>query len=269
MKLSGLRDYWVLDSEFSNVDAGSGIDHVGCHRGLIARCRFTDMGSNAIQCKGGSQQIEIRWNHFESAGQRGVNIGGSTGDPYFRPPLSRSEANVEAREIHVIANVFVGGVTPFAFVGAVDCSAVQNTIVDPTNWLLRILQETTSHDGFEFLPTRNCQLINNLFYFDRSALSSTDINVGPNTEASSFVLRNNLWYAHDAPANSEPDRPVTESGGLVGEDPDLQQPDGGDYRLGASSAAAGEGFAPPATAGDITGRCFADPPAIGAHAAAR
>ncbi len=51
LKLSGVNDYIVMDCDFTRMSTGgSGIDHVGCHHGLIARCTFTEMGSNAIQC---------------------------------------------------------------------------------------------------------------------------------------------------------------------------------------------------------------------------
>jgi hypothetical protein len=43
LKLSGLYDYAVLDCEFARLSpGGSGIDHVGCHRRLIARCVVGD-----------------------------------------------------------------------------------------------------------------------------------------------------------------------------------------------------------------------------------
>ena len=87
---------------------GSAIDHVGCHRGLIARCAFTDAGSNSIQCKGGSADLEIRWNRFVNGGARAINIGGSTGFEYFRPPLELNGPNAESRNIRVIANLFRG-----------------------------------------------------------------------------------------------------------------------------------------------------------------
>ena len=106
-----------MDSTFRSVSAGSGIDHVGCHHGLIARCTFERMGSNAIQLKGGTEDVEVRRCTFADAGQRGINIGGSTGFAYFRPPLSSEAPNAEARNIRVIANSFGSAVTPFAFVG--------------------------------------------------------------------------------------------------------------------------------------------------------
>ncbi|MHC4946797.1 MAG: right-handed parallel beta-helix repeat-containing protein [Planctomycetota bacterium] len=143
LKLSGVRDFIVLDCEITRCGggvSGSGIDHVGCHRGLIAGCFLHDLSGNAVQCKGGSSDIEIRGCHLRDAGQRGVNMGGSTGTQFFRPPLSPTEPNVEASDIRVLGNLIEGGVTAVAFVGCVDSVAAGNTIVDPDNWLFRILQ---------------------------------------------------------------------------------------------------------------------------------
>jgi hypothetical protein len=179
--------------------------------------------------------------------------------------LSILQANVEARDIRVLANVFIGGVTPFAYVGAVDCVVAHNTIVNPTNWLFRILQETTSHDGYVFLETQNCVLTNNIFYFERAELSATDINVGPNTLPLTYTLRHNLWYAHDTPGSSEPDYPVAESGGIVGEDPNLSNPEAKDCALLPGGAAAGAGAMQCWILGDHAGHCYASPPSIGAY----
>ncbi|MCB9845977.1 MAG: hypothetical protein H6811_08340 [Phycisphaeraceae bacterium] len=263
LKLSGLNDYWVIECEFARVSAGSGIDHVGCHRGMIARCTFTDMGSNAIQLKGGTEDVEIRWSRFVRAGQRALNIGGSTGLPYFRPPLSQTEPNTEARNIRVLANVIQGSVAPIAFVGALDCLVAHNTIIDPDNWILRILQETVSDGQYEFLPCGDNAFVSNLVLFDRSGLS-TYLNIGPNTAPETFTFTNNLWYAHDDPARSEPTLPAEETDGVYGLDPLLADPDSGDVAIPAESPAAGAGRAPPPIPGDFHRACYEDSPSIGA-----
>jgi hypothetical protein len=266
LKLSGVNNYFVLNSEFAfcgGGGSGSGIDHVGCHHGLIVGNFFHDLSANAVQNKGGSQDIEIRANHMRNAGYRAINIGGSTGYEYFRPPLSTSQPNLEARNIRVIANVIEGGETPFAFVGAVDSLAANNTIVNPENWLLRILQETVSNETYEFLPSGNNIVVNNLFYFDRSNLS-TYINIGPNTAPETFTFSNNLWYAHDDPAQSQPTLPVTETDGVVGEDPLFRNFAGGDYHLQSGSPAIGQGAAVAGVVDDYDGFTYNDPPSIGA-----
>jgi hypothetical protein len=263
LKLSGLNDYWVLDSSFARCGgglSGSGVDHVGCHRGLLARNVFNEHSGNAVQAKGGSEDIEIRWNRFTDAGQRSLNLGGSTGFDYFRPPLSEISPNAEARNIRVVANIFHGSVAPIAYVGCVGCVVANNTIVDPDNWILRILQETTTSGGYEFEACKNGVFTNNIVYFDRSALS-TYVNIGPNTASGSFTFANNLWYAHDNPAQSEPTLPAAETHGTYGLDPDLDD----EYRISVTSPAAGSGIDTDWTWGDRSGACFADPPTIGAY----
>jgi hypothetical protein len=266
LKLSGVNDYFVLNSAFAfcgGGGSGSGIDQVGCHHGLIVGNLFHDLSANAMQNKGGSQDIEIRANHMLDAGDRAVNIGGSTGYEYFRPPLSATEPNFEARDIRVIANVIEGSETPFAFVGAVDSLATNNTIIDPENWLLRILQETVSDATYVFLPSGNNTVTNNLFYFDHSKLS-TYVNIGPNTAPATFAFSNNLWYAHDDPAQSQPTLPVAETNGVLGKDPLFQSPTVGDYHLQGDSPAIGQGVPLAGVVDDYDGWTYNVPPSIGA-----
>lgn len=271
LKLSGLNDYFVLDSEFARCggnDSGSGIDHVGCHRGVIARCAFNDLSANAVQCKGGSEDITIQWCRMTEAGQRAVNIGGSTGFQFFRPPLSQGQPNVEARRITVAANVIVGSVASVAFVGAVDCVVANNTIVTPHNWILRILQETTSGGGYTFLPCADNTFANNLVYFDRSDLN-TYVNIGPNTAPQTFSFAHNLWYAYDNPAQSRPTLPVGEVNGIVGRDPRLADPANGDYAIHSDSPAFRAARPPAPVPADIRGVCYPGDPSIGAYEARR
>lgn len=266
LKLSGVDDYYVLHSEFARCGgnrSGSGVDHVGCHGGLLLGNTFREMSGNAIQCKGGNEDIEIRANLIDGGGERAVNMGGSTGFTYFRPPLSTTTPNAEARNIRVVANVIRGSVTPLAFVGCVDCLAAHNTLINPENWLLRILQETTTTGAYEFLPCQNNRVINNLFYFERAALS-TYVSIGPNTAPATFTFAHNLWYAHDAPTQSAPTLPVTETGGVVGQNPRLVAPVAGDYHLQSGSPAIGAGQALPAVPYDFDGRPYQAAPSIGA-----
>ena len=266
LKMSGVNDYWVLDSEFYQCGAGgSAIDHVGCHQGLLAGNFFHDNGGNAVQCKGGSENIEIRANRMVDSGDRAINMGGSTGFEFFRPPLQMGAPNAEARDIRVIANTIVGGVTPLAFVGCVDCAALNNTIVRPHNWLFRILQETVTTPEYEFLPASNGVFANNVVVFDRGDIS-TYVNIGGNTAPDTFTFTTNLWYAADVPAQSDPsgDLPTPETGAIVGIDPQLADLAGADYHLTAGSPAAGSGTAFAALSADLDFICYQDPPSRGA-----
>jgi hypothetical protein len=124
-------------------------------------------------------------------------------DAFFRSPLSTSAPNFEAKDIRVIANLIEGGEAALAYAGCIDCLAANNTIVNPAPWLIRILQENTGGGVYTFLPTENGRFINNLMYFDSSALSSY-VNVGSNTNANAFQFITNLWYAHEDPTQSSP-----------------------------------------------------------------
>ncbi|MCX7555965.1 right-handed parallel beta-helix repeat-containing protein [Xanthomonadaceae bacterium JHOS43] len=263
LKISGLNDFQIRDSHFQNCgDGGSGIDFVGGHRGLVHGNVLIDIGGSGVQTKGGSSDIDIHANRFINGGSRALNMGGSTGLEFFRPPLSGSHSNAEARRIRALSNLFVGSAqAPLNFVGCVDCVAAHNTIVNPGTWLVRVLQETGSQGGHVFEPTRNGLVQNNLFVFQRSQVTSSGVNVGSGTDASSFVWINNLFHAPDQPANSLPNLPGTVSGSLAGVDPGITPPD---YRIAPDSPAAGSGVTLDARLGDLGGACFADPPSRGA-----
>jgi hypothetical protein len=264
LKLSGVDDFIVLESEFRGCSGGSAIDHVGCHRGVIAKNEFVELGGNGVQSKGGSDDILITQNRFLDAGERAVNMGGSTGFEFFRPALTTSGENFEARNVRVLANLFRGGVSPVAFVGCVDCVAANNTIVDPERWIARILQETTSTAEYTFAPARGGRFSNNAIYFASAALS-TAVNVGGNTDAASFEFSNNLWFSHDAPGDSEPSSlPAPETGGIYGDDPGFANVATDDVSITATSPLAGAGVGPAGVAGDLAGECYENPPSIGA-----
>jgi hypothetical protein len=267
LKLSGIDDYFVLDNEFFECGGGSAVDHVGCHRGVVARNYLADLRGNGVQSKGGSEDILITRNRFDAAGERAVNMGGSTGFQFFRPPLSTSQPNFEARNIRVVANEFIGGVSPIAFVGCVECMAANNTVIDPERWIMRILQETLSEGEYTFEPARSGRFLNNVVYFSR-ALLSTYVNVGGETDPGSFTFAGNLWYAHDMPGESEPSPlPVVESYGIYGQDPGFASPPGRDFGIDSESPAAGAGAALDGVSADLNGVCYSDPPSIGAHEA--
>ena len=255
LKLSGLRDYVVMDSTFERCSS-SAIDHVGCHDGLIVGNHIEDAGRHGVQSKGGSTGIVIARNTFGDAGDRSVNLGGSTGKEFFRPPLTEGE-NAEARDLLVVANHFQGSEAPIAYVGCTDCVVANNTILEPGNWVMRILQETLSDEDHDFATVSGGVFENNLVVWNASELSRT-VNIGPDTDPQSFVFANDLWYAQDAPESSEPELPANEPGAVIGVDPQL---DG--LRPSADSPALGAGTTA-RTDADLYGACFLDPPAIGA-----
>lgn len=267
LKLSGVDDFWVIESEFARCGggmAGSGIDMVGCHDGVVAHSSFVEMSGNGVQTKGGSADITITANHFADAGERAVNMGGSTGFEFFRPPLSTSGQNAEAQRVKVLANVIERGTAGLGFVGCVDCLAANNTIIDPERWPFRILQETTSSGGYTFSPASNGRVINNVIYFNASDVAGAHVNVGADTAPDTFTFATNLWFAHDDPSASTPNLPVAEQGGIAGSDPMFVS--AGDYHLAPDSPALAAGNSIPELSGDNDGACYGTPPSIGAFA---
>lgn len=236
VKLSGVTDFRVEDCAFERWGAGGGsaIDMVGCHRGAVERCRFTHPeAQNAVQMKGGCSGVAVRRCRFEDAGSRAVNIGGSTGFEFFRPPLG-DPPHAEARDIRVEGNTFRGSDAPFAFVG-VDGAVVRfNTVYRPRRWAMRILQETTD-DGF--VPCRNGEFSRNIVVFRSDEWREGGVNIGPGTDAASFRFEGNVWFCADAPARSRPKLPAEEKKGVYGTDPGLMDPEMGDLRLRKDSPA--------------------------------
>ncbi len=259
LKLSGLDSFEVSHCYFENGAAGgSGIDMVGCHDGYLHHNTFRSLGSNCIQAKGGTQYLRIWHNWFEDGGQRSVNLGGSTGLPFFRP----QDAPFEAADIQVYGNVFIRSWAPVAYVGCVRVDVSSNTIYHPQNWIIRILQESVDPD--RFLPCGDNSFRNNIIYYTNSL--SRHVNVGSNTDPESFLFTHNLWYNESNPGSSTPVLPVGESAGISGEDPLFADGGAEDFHLTAGSPAIGSGISLPGFEYDPEDQPYGDPPPRGAYA---
>ncbi|MGK0186783.1 MAG: hypothetical protein ACI9R3_002566 [Verrucomicrobiales bacterium] len=204
IKLSGINHFVVRNCRIAGW-GGSGIDMVGCHHGVIEQCTFEGREgftqSNAVQMKGGSSDLLVRENTFRHVGQRSINIGGSTGQDYFRPEVS----NYEATRIEVAGNQFIGSMAPIAWATANGGWVHHNTILHPDKWVLRILQENTAD---QFKPSRNGRFENNIVVTSEQV--SVPVNVGGGTAPETFTFRNNIWLT---PAGRELGLPTDEVGG--------------------------------------------------------
>jgi len=220
IKLSGLWDFRVVDCTIERwgTRGGSAIDMVGCHRGVIEGNTIRHNvpeppNCSGVQGKGGTSDVVIRRNRFEHAGGRAVNIGGSTGLKFFRPPLASGGQHVEARNLRVEGNTFIGSVVPVAFVG-VDGAVVRfNTIERPGRWALRILQETTAPG---FVACRNGEFTDNTIVFESSRWSEGGVNIGAGTAPETFKFARNWWLCADNPERSRPKLPTAEVDGTYG-----------------------------------------------------
>ena len=216
LKLSGLDEFLVRGCTFAGW-GGSAIDMVGCHDGTVDRCAFIGLDgfsqANAIQTKGGSARILVHRSFFRNAGQRAINLGGSTGEPYFRP----RGANYEATDIEIAGNRFVGSPAPVAWATAKGGRVHHNTIYMPEKWVLRILQEKPTD---RYVRCREGVFEHNLVVFDRRV--RVFVNIGPHTKPETFTFRHNAWYQADG--SRRPRLPAPEQNGIYGIDPKLKQP---------------------------------------------
>jgi len=238
IKLSGLDDFRLEGCTVQTWGrGGSAVDMVGCHRGVIEDCTFRDReedpASTGVQTKGGTRDVTIRRSRFEHAGQRAVNIGGSTALAYFRP----KPETFEAKDITIEGCTFIGSEAPIAFVGVDGATARWNTFYRPRKWFLRILQETREPG---FVPSRNGTFTDNLVVW-RSDEVSTPVNVGPHVATATFQFARNYWYCIDAPARSIPRLPVVEKDPRGNVDPGFMDAAQGDLRLGEKSPARAHG----------------------------
>lgn len=239
IKLSGLDDFRL---EHCTVETwgrgGSAVDMVGCHRGVIEDCTFrdraTDTAATGVQAKGGTRDVAIRRCRFENAGDRAVNVGGSTALAYFRP----KPETFEAKDILVEGCTFLGSEAPIAFVG-VDGAVVRfNTFHRPTKWFLRILQETREPG---FVPCRNGVFSDNLVVWSASEIANPPVNVGDATAPDTFTFARNWWYCVDDAAKSIPKLPRPETDAKGGADPLFRDAAKGDLRLAEKSPASAHG----------------------------
>ena len=217
LKMSGVDRFAVRNCRFEGW-GGSAIDMVGCHHGVVEDCRFTGKRgfsqANAVQMKGGTTNVLVQTSFFEKAGQRAINLGGSTGLRYFRPKLD----DYEAKDITVAGNRFVGGMAPIAWVTAHGGHVHHNTIYNPDAFVLRILQENAHvrqlkpcHDGL----------------FEHNLIVCTGrlrevVNIGPKTAPQTFTFRHNAWYLLGRPPR--PRLPAAETDGVYRVDPKLKGP---------------------------------------------
>jgi hypothetical protein len=257
LKLSGVDDLTIQQCIFFNGSpGGSGIDMVGCHNSVIRRCRFENMGSNAVQMKGGSSNIRIEACVFKNAGSRAINLGGSTGQAFFRP----ANATCEATALKVYSNVFIGSEVPIAFVSCTQSEVVNNTIYKPGRWVIRILQE--NRDTIRFDKCSNNIFRNNIICIDDQV--RTACSIGSGTKPESFIFSNNMWFHTSNNVWPGPQLPVREPGGLTGKDPLFSNAGKEDFTIAADSPAVATGFPLQHPETDHTGKPFRSKRVIGA-----
>lgn len=258
LKLSGLDSFTIRNCQFVHGGGGgSGVDMVGCHFGVIEDNYFDDSGTSGIQAKGGTQHVLMQRNVFKDIDQRAINLGGSTGLQFFRPPLPTPITGAfEAADLQVFSNVFIGSWSPIAYVGCVRVKVINNTFYKPENWVIRILQETTVSG---FLTCANNEFRNNAIYLETDL---TEVNIGSNTDAGSFIFTNNLWF-NQQNMNWTPGLPVVDSNQVIA-DPLFVDAQNEDFSIPTHSPCVISGKQLSEPESDFANFFYFDPPSIGA-----
>jgi len=217
VKMAGVDDFTIRNCRMRNWKS-FGIAMVGCHKGVIEDCTFGakpggGTQTRAILMKGGSSDILVQTCFFNDCGKEGVEIGGMTGERFFRP----AKAPYEARKITVAGNRFYKVGAPVSFAAADGGHVHHNTIVSPRTWVMRILQ--TSNQP-RMKPCRDGVFEKNLVVYEKT-LNGEFVNVGPRTAPKTFKFKGNAWFQSDGGGKKK--LPSVETGGVDQVDPKLEK----------------------------------------------
>ena len=203
-KVAGLYHGWYFDNELGdgNFMRGSGdMDHVGGHFINAAYNYIWTGAGTGISFKGGSANCNIYGNLIVNAAESAITMGQTSGANFYRPPLERG-TTVEAYNIRTFSNIIIGGNTAASFSSSRDNYFVNNTVVLPTYFLFRILNQQPEGNPNDLAyggGARNGVVANNIFLYDRQ--TAEPICIGPKTHPETFVIENNLFMNIDKALN--------------------------------------------------------------------
>jgi len=261
LKMSGVDNFYIENSEFEGCNRGEAIDMVGCHNDIITGNHFHDVVGNAVQTKGGSSDILIHGNRFIDIPSRAINAGGNTGASFFRPDT----AIYEARNISIIANQFIRtGSAAVVYSGCDTCVVAHNTIINPNAYVFWAVEENLSKG-----PGRNGYFINNIVVFNNADLNNFSFFNSNNLSLNNtFLIDANLWFSQD---NSGFSRVPNGHGFPTGTNSVIQNNPmlDANNRITVISPAAGQGIDIPGlpvgtVIVDYEGNLYANPSSIGA-----
>ena len=211
-KFAGANYTYIFDCEVENghVTRSSGtIDHVGCHNNTIAYNYIhdpADQDGQGVLFKGGSFGAKVYNNLFVNAGLA-VTLGQHSGDNLFRPTLIKDNTMYEASDAIVYSNIFIGGKTSVVFGSSTKCYFVNNTVIKPSNFLFRVVRNSSNWEVLSNLGGAHDNIIsNNIFCYGVEAIAEA-LNLGMFTEVKdyrTFVMQNNLFFNTDNQKDNKP-----------------------------------------------------------------
>jgi len=196
-KFGGVSDFQISNSKFiNNTSNAAGIALNESRNGIINNCYFENIKTKAIQFKLGTTNVLVYANYFKNSGNddSALKIGESGGKEFYCPDMK----DWHAKDIKVYSNIFVGGRTPFSIGLAINSEIINNTIINPNNFVMRILSDEKDYEN------KNHKIINNIFYLDKSIYFNGSSNA-QNIDFGSIVIENNLFYCISKPNWAGPD----------------------------------------------------------------
>ncbi|HWO22590.1 MAG TPA: right-handed parallel beta-helix repeat-containing protein [Kofleriaceae bacterium] len=256
LQFSGVTDVTIRDSTLGSCDRG--VMMVGVQRAVIGRTTIGSMASIGVAFAGGSADIEVRQNTIGGITGKGVWIGGDSDVAQFRPPLSATTGNTEARNIRVFNNVIEN------VQDAITCSNCGSSLVahnlfrGVSNTVLTLHQPYPDLDDsgttYVFAPAGGVKLVNNAIEATSGAAAFFDNGSG--TAPSTCTFSHNMWLRNNGAWT--PQLPTTEEMGQNGKDSGYLG--NGQLCASASSLAARAGTPLPEVPGTLQGQCRPTPP---------
>lgn len=208
------------------------IDAIGLWGGLIEDNSFQGKPGFAQRCgvqlKGDTRDVVVRNNVFVDAGERVVQIGGGTGETFFREP-----PRFEAQNIEVYGNRISGGNACFSLATQTGAYIHHNTCYKPALWIIRLLTENPALE-----PNEKGRFEQNLFVYD-STVQKEFVNLS-NTgrvDVPSFTFHRNAYFQADGDDPALPHTPAEETQRIDQIDPELLDPGTPVMRIGSADPA--------------------------------
>lgn len=198
LKFGGVDSAEVTNCIFkNNPGTGAGLALNVCHYIWAHNNYFEDIAGKAIQTKLGTRFVTIERNFIKNCGTIDASLKiGEAGGLNFHCPGD----NWLARDIKVHANVIIGGRASFSVGQASDCEFVNNTFVNPINFVTRILADDTAFACSLIVVKNNIFYLTQTVYFNGSTTPITD-----NIQYNTHLYQNNIFYHTTNPSWLGPD----------------------------------------------------------------
>ena len=231
IKITRSDNVSVRNSRFSGW-GDNAIDTIGLWGGVIEDNTFVGKPGfaqrTALQLKGDTRDLVVRNNFFLDAGERVVQIGGGTGEQFFREP-----PRFEAQNIEVYGNRISGGNACFSLASQTGSHIHHNTCHKPKLWIVRLLNENPALE-----PNEKGRFERNLFVYDAGVQAEfVNLSNTGHVDVPSFVFVHNAYFQVDGDAPNLPNVPVEEAERIDQVDPELIDPGTPGMRIGSADPA--------------------------------